>query len=154
MNPDSSSLARRLVPTYDPNEEHRFSIHQAVFDELGAQHAMPNADYGRARRAYVKLRFKYNNNSKMIFLCQRVTLHILDNSLLDRTQHVVAIQSESEANLKKQIRRGQQAKWYSIFSFFYFLKIFCHLMFVIVFIFLSCGQKESKIIPTALCQEN
>ena len=92
MNPDSLSLARRLVPTYDPNEEHRFSIHQAVFDELGAQHATPNADYGRARRAYIKLRFKYNNNSKMIFLCQRVTLHILDNSLLDRTQHVVAIQ--------------------------------------------------------------
>ena len=107
MNPDSSSLARCLVPTYDPNEEHRFSIHQAVFDELGAQHATPNADYGRARRAYVKLRFKYNNNSKMIFLCQRVTLHILDNSLLDRTQHVVAIQSESEANSKKQIRRGK-----------------------------------------------
>jgi len=45
-NPDSSSLARRQV-----------SIRQAVFDELGAQHATPNADRGRARRAYVKLPF-------------------------------------------------------------------------------------------------
>lgn len=56
-NPDSSSLARWLVPTYDPNDEHRLSIRQAVFDELGTQRATPNADRGRARRAYVKLPF-------------------------------------------------------------------------------------------------
>ncbi|XP_078356085.1 uncharacterized protein LOC144640900 isoform X2 [Oculina patagonica] len=56
-NPDSSSLARHLVPAYDPNDEHRLSIRQAIFDELGAQRATPNADRGRARRSYVKLPF-------------------------------------------------------------------------------------------------
>ncbi len=35
--------------------KHRLSIHQAVFDELGAQRAMSNADRGRARRSYIKL---------------------------------------------------------------------------------------------------
>ena len=45
------------MPTYDPNDEYRLSIRQAVFDELGAQRATPNADRGRARRAYVKLPF-------------------------------------------------------------------------------------------------
>ena len=56
-NPDSCSLARRLVPTYDPDEEFRLSIRQAIFDELGAQRAAPNADRGRARRVYVKVPF-------------------------------------------------------------------------------------------------
>ena len=56
-NPNSSSLARRLVPLYDPDDEHRLSVRQAVFDELGGQRATPNADRGRARRCYVKLPF-------------------------------------------------------------------------------------------------
>lgn len=56
-NPDSSSLARSLIPTYEPNDEHRLSVRQAVFDELGGQRATPNADRGRARRSYVKLPF-------------------------------------------------------------------------------------------------
>ena len=53
-NPDSSSMARRLVPAYHPNDEYRLSIRQAVFDELGSLRATPNADRGRARRIYVK----------------------------------------------------------------------------------------------------
>ena len=56
-NPDSSTLTRRLVPTYDPNDEYRLSVRQAVFDELGGLRATPNADRGRARRSYVKLPF-------------------------------------------------------------------------------------------------
>ena len=45
------------MPTYDPHDEHRLSVPQAILDELGGQRATPNADRGRARRCYVKLPF-------------------------------------------------------------------------------------------------
>ena len=56
-NRDSSSLARRFVPAYNPDDEFRLSVRQAVFDELGRTRATPNADRGRVARSYVKLPF-------------------------------------------------------------------------------------------------
>ena len=56
-NPDSASLARRLVPAYNPDDEFRLSVRQAVFDEFGCTRATPNADRGRVARSYVKLPF-------------------------------------------------------------------------------------------------
>ena len=53
-NPISSSLARHQVPTYNPNDEYRLSIHRAVF-MCGTQRATPNVVCIRARMAYVKL---------------------------------------------------------------------------------------------------
>lgn len=56
-NPDSSTLARHLVPNYNPDDEHRLRIRQAIFDELGAQQQTPSADRGRTWWCYVKLPF-------------------------------------------------------------------------------------------------
>jgi len=44
-NPISSSLARRQVPTYNPNDEYRLSIHRAVFMSVApsVQHPMLSA---------------------------------------------------------------------------------------------------------------
>lgn len=55
VNPDSTSLARRLVPAYSPDDEFRPSVHQAVFDELGCTCTTLHADRRRVARSNVKL---------------------------------------------------------------------------------------------------
>ena len=48
-NPDSTSLARCLVPVYNPDDEFTLSIRQAVIDELGHTRATPHTECGRAK---------------------------------------------------------------------------------------------------------